>query len=69
MVDGHNERQRRRYEEMVCGAWLAAALRRQKRLPKLERLLGKEKRPRRVTRSRGERRREWEELKRRFGVI
>jgi len=68
MIRGYAERQRAKYEEVVYGAWMAAALQRQKKLPKLERLLGKEKRPRKDARSAEERRKEWEEIKRKFGV-
>ena len=61
------ERERREYEaqQVVRGAWLAAALHRQRRLPRLEKLL---RGPAQVKKTgRDEVRREWEELQAVFG--
>jgi len=55
-------------EDIVYGAWLTAALMKQRKLPKLEKLLNKQKRPRKDTRSPEERRKEFEEIKRRLDL-
>lgn len=60
MAVGYRWRQEQRQQELTVLAWMTAALMRQKKLPRLEKLLKQEKKE--EQKSADERRREFEEL-------
>lgn len=65
MVEGYKWRQEQRQQELTVLAWSVAALMRQKKLPRLERLLKKGEGQKKTAE---EARREWEELQKEFGL-
>lgn len=66
MAEGYRWRQEQRQQELTVLAWTTAALMRQKKLPRLERLL-KPSKSEEKNKSAEERRKEFEELMREFG--
>jgi len=67
MAEGYRWRQEQRQQELTVLAWTTAALIRQKKLPRLERLL-KSPESERHKKTAEEARREWEELQKEFGL-
>lgn len=65
MAEGYRWRQEQRQQELTVLAWTTAALMRQKKLPRLEKLL---KPFRKQEKSSEELQQEWEELRKEFGV-
>lgn len=63
MAEGYKWRQEQRQQELTVLAWSTAALMRQKKLPRLERLLKKGEGQKKTAE---EARREWEELQKEF---
>lgn len=64
MAEGYRWRQEQRQQELTVLAWTTAALMRQKKFPRLEKLLKSDKKQ---EKSPDEMRREWEELQKEFG--
>ena len=65
MAEGYRWRQEQRQQELTVLAWTTAALMRQKKLPRLEKLLKPFGKQEKLSE---ELQQEWEELRKEFGV-